>query len=175
MGHLMIWKAGEVIWRVQWGQETCFGVIGGRWGGPGGPRGSRGAFRGSHGAIRLVWWFFRWFMRHISLYICDPNFSCGRTDGLTNGGIPWGPRGPKNANIIDEGKTDSGPLCVLLPKHGDNKRATIMRLRLNPRHQWKNIHYVLLLVCLRSKQVKAVKMILLSTFYILCISSWPPN
>ena len=35
-------------------KETCFGVIGGRWGGPGGPRGSRGAFRGSHGAIRLV-------------------------------------------------------------------------------------------------------------------------
>ena len=22
-------------------------------------------------------------MRHISLYICDPNFSCGLTDGLT--------------------------------------------------------------------------------------------
>ena len=83
MGHLMIWKAGEVIWRVQWGQETCFGVIGGRWGGPGGPRGSRGAFRGSHGAIRLVWWVFRWFMRHIHLYIYDPNFSCGLTNGRT--------------------------------------------------------------------------------------------
>ena len=35
-------------------KETCFGVIGGRWGGPGGPRGSRGASKVSHGAIRLV-------------------------------------------------------------------------------------------------------------------------
>ena len=24
-------------------------------------------------------------MRYISLYICDPNFSCGLTDGLTDG------------------------------------------------------------------------------------------
>ena len=81
----MICKAVQVILRVQWGQETCLRVIGGRWGGAGGPRGSRGTSRGSHGAIRLVWWVFRWFMGHISLYICDPNFSCGLTDGRTDG------------------------------------------------------------------------------------------
>ena len=61
-------------------QETCLRVIGGWWGGPGGPRGSRGTSRGAHGAISLVWWVFRWFMGHICLYICDPNFSCGRTN-----------------------------------------------------------------------------------------------
>ena len=40
----------------------------------------------------------------------------------------------KNANI-EECKTDSGRLCVFLPKHGDIKRTTVMRRRLNPRHQ----------------------------------------
>ena len=62
-----------------------------------------------------------------------------------------------------------------LPKHGDIKRTTVMRRRLNPRHQRKDIYYLLLLACLRSEQVKAVKILLLSTFYVLCISSWPPN
>ena len=64
----MICKAVEVIFRVQWGQETCLGVPGGRLGGPGGTRGSRGASWGSHGAIGLVSWVSWLFMRHICLY-----------------------------------------------------------------------------------------------------------
>ena len=64
----MLSQAAEEIFRVQWGQETCLGVPGGRLGGPGGTRGSRGASWGSHGAIGLVSWVSWLFMRHICLY-----------------------------------------------------------------------------------------------------------
>ena len=53
-------------------------------GGPGSPRGLKGASRGSLGAIGLVWWF----MRHICLYISDPDFYCRQMY------VPWGPHGP---------------------------------------------------------------------------------
>ena len=66
--------------------------------------------------------------------------------------------------------------CVFFAKtslDGDNYRTTVMHRRFNP--SGKRYYYLLLLACLRSQQVKAVKIILLSTFHILCISSWPPN
>ena len=68
-----------MILRVQWGQETCLGVIGGRWG-----------VRGSKGAPGDLMGLSGWFEESsddswgICLYISDPNFSCGLTDGETD-------------------------------------------------------------------------------------------
>ena len=46
-------------------------------------QGIKRASRGSHVAIGLVWWVCSWFIRHICLYINDPDFQrtrMGRTD-----------------------------------------------------------------------------------------------
>ena len=79
------WFEKQVRFKSSMRPRDLFRAHWGSMGGRRGPRGLRGASRGSHGAIGLVWWVFRWFIRHICLYICDPNFSCGRTNGRTDG------------------------------------------------------------------------------------------
>ena len=63
-----------MILRVQWSQETCLWVWGGWLGGCQGSQGVKRVSKGSHRAIGLVWWVSSWFIRHICLYISDPDF-----------------------------------------------------------------------------------------------------
>ena len=101
----VICEAVEVILRVQWGQETCLWVWGGRFGGcqgvPGGHEGIQGIPLGHriglmslfmiHKAYMPVYKWSRFFLR---------TGRTGRTDGTgPTEGSTRGPRGPKNLLI----------------------------------------------------------------------------